>query len=122
MDQKVKPAMGGCSCEAIAALGQEYGYMVLSAYEIDVRMVQSDLWHRHSLAKQFRTRTGCSTSCGTESCRPGDKQLYGEGKHEEFVREIAQRIARHSGNITLVSSDHVDLKLLVASGKVSTPT
>eukprot|EP00802_Teleaulax_amphioxeia_P010268 Tamp_10294.p1 GENE.Tamp_10294~~Tamp_10294.p1 ORF type:complete len:414 (+),score=31.02 Tamp_10294:201-1442(+) len=140
---KVKPFLGGCSCEAIAALGQEYGYMIISAYGIDVTMIRIDLWHEHGLAKFFRKRIGCSTSCGTEYCRQGLNmpcakwsQLYDEGKHEELVRDVAQTIAAgregcvggsaclqgrggHAGNIAFVSSDHVNIKFLVSAGKLT---
>jgi hypothetical protein len=137
---KVVPFSGGCSCEAIAALGQEYGYMIISALGIDVTMIRSDLWHQHGLAKHFRGRIGCSPSCGTEYCRAGYNlpcarwsKLHDQGKHEELAREAAQIIASgivpaghghpgvlaHSGNIALVSSDHVDVKFLVSNGKMT---
>ena len=137
---KVVPFSGGCSCEAIAALGQEYGYMIISALGIDVTMIRSDLWHQHGLAKHFRGRIGCSPSCGTEYCRERynlpcarwSKQ-YDLGKHQDLAREAAQIIASgivpaghghpgvlaHSGNIALVSSDHVDVKFLVSNGKIT---
>ena len=139
---KVVPFVGGCSCEAVAALGQEYGYTIISAYGIDVTMIRSDLWHQHGLAKHLR-RFGCSPSCGTEYCREGHPYtdvdgtikfesynlpctkwsiLYDQGRHEELVKDVAQLVATgsgtlaHSGNIAHISSDHVDVEFLVSDG------
>ena len=130
---RVRPYLGGCSCEAVVALGQEYGYILISAYDIDVTMIRSDLWHRHMLSKHFRSRIGCSTSCGTEFCRKTLplpcaqwSNLFSNGKHEELAWTVAKTIAAgreggrpgHTGNVAWVSSDHSDITLKIAAGKI----
>ena len=120
-----KGPTGGCSCDGIVALGIEFGYSVLTAFDIDVTLIRDDIWTTHKLGTIFKKRTGCSHSCGAAYCRAGNAicgrwlAMYKRGEHDALVRAAAKRAASNSRAVARVSSMHSDLCLSVQNGKIS---